>query len=153
MTCWCRFAPERRAGGGEGDYGKNIASGKRQLVWNVLQDFPRGLRGQVDWSLTTAGGGGTDPTTGMEFVAVPGGCFQMGNTFGDRYKDEKPVHHVCVSDFSIGKYEVTQGQWQRVMGNNPSHFKQCGDDCPVEQVHWDDAQQFIERLNQQSGTN
>jgi len=136
----------------EGDYGKNIAPGRRRLVWNVLQDFPRGLRGKVDWSLTAGGGGTTDPTTGMEFVAVPGGCFQMGDTFGDRGSDEKP-HQVCVSDFSIGKYEVTQGHWKAVMGSNPSHFSSCGDNCPVEQVSWDDAQQFIQRLNQQSGSN
>jgi formylglycine-generating enzyme required for sulfatase activity len=138
----------------EGDYGKNVAPGKRRLVWNVLQDFPRGLRGQVDWSLTAAGGGGgTDPTTGMEFVAVPSGCFQMGDSFGDGDADEKPVHQVCVSDFSIGKYEVTQGQWKAVMGSNPSHFSRCGDNCPVEKVSWDDAQQFIQRMNSQSGTN
>ncbi len=140
----------------EGDYGKVVAPGRRRLVWNVLQDFPRGLRGTVDWSLTAGGGGGqafTDPTTGMEFVAVPGGCFQMGDTFGDGESDEKPVHEVCVSDFSIGKYEVTQAQWQRVMGSNQSHFTQCGDTCPVEEVSWNDAQQFIQRLNQQSGSN
>jgi formylglycine-generating enzyme required for sulfatase activity len=136
----------------EGDYGKNIAPGKRRLVWNVLQDFSRGLQGKVDWSLTAGGGGGTDPTTGMEFVAVPGGCFQMGDTFGDRESDEKPVHQVCVSDFSIGKYEVTQGQWKAVMDSNPSRFSSCGDNCPVESVSWDDAQQFIRRLNKQSST-
>lgn len=137
----------------EGDVGKNIAPGKRRLVWNVLQDFPRGLRGQVDWSLTAGGGSLTDPTTGMEFVAVPGGCFQMGDTFGDGDSYEKPVHEVCVSGFSIGRYEVTQAQWQRVMGSNPSRFSRCGDTCPVEQVSWDDVQQFIQRLNRQSNSN
>jgi formylglycine-generating enzyme required for sulfatase activity len=74
----------------------------------------------------------TDPVTGMEFVFVKGGCFQMGDTFGDGYKDEKPVHEVCVDDFYLGKYEVTQGQWERMMGNNPSRFQ--GKDHPVEQV-------------------
>jgi len=48
--------------------------------------------------------------------------------------------------------EVTQGQWKRVMGNNPSYFKACGDDCPVEQVSWDDVQEFIGRLNTREGT-
>jgi formylglycine-generating enzyme required for sulfatase activity len=96
--------------------------------------------------------GFTDPATGMEFVPVPGGCFQMGDTFGDvSDRDKSPVHEVCVSDFSIGKYEVTQGQWRRVMGSNPSHFSNCGDDCPVEKVSWNDAQEFIARLNRQSG--
>src|SRR5512143_1814641 len=73
----------------------------------------------------------------IEMVAVKGGCFQMGDTFGDGGKNEKPVHQVCVDDFSIGKYVVTQAQWQAVMGNNPSHFTACGPNCPVEQVSWD----------------
>jgi formylglycine-generating enzyme required for sulfatase activity len=86
-----------------------------------------------------------------EMVDVKGGCFQMGDTFGDGGSDEKPVHEVCLSRFRIGKYEVTQGQWQKIMGNNPSHFSSCGDDCPVEQVSWDDVQLFIERLNSRTG--
>jgi len=50
--------------------------------------------------------------------------------------------------FYMGRYEVTQAQWQSVMGNNPSYFKACGGNCPVEQVSWDDAQSFISKLNQ-----
>lgn len=100
--------------------------------------------------------GFTDPTTGMEFVNVPGGCFQMGDTFGDGESDEKPVHEVCVSSFMMGKYEVTQGQWKRVMENNPSKntsWFSSADDYPVERVSWDEAQEFIKKLNQQSGKN
>jgi formylglycine-generating enzyme required for sulfatase activity len=92
-----------------------------------------------------------DAVTGMEFVAVKGGCFQMGDTIGDGQSVEKPVHEVCVSDFSIGKYEVTQGQWQKIMGSNPSSFYSCGDDCPVEKVSWDDVQEFIRKLNDRRG--
>ena len=92
-----------------------------------------------------------DPVTGMEFVFIKGGCFEMGDTFGDGDKDEKPVHQVCVDDFYLGKYEVTQGQWEKVMGNNPSYFKNCGGNCPVEQVSWNEVQEFISRLNQRSG--
>jgi formylglycine-generating enzyme required for sulfatase activity len=92
-----------------------------------------------------------DPYTGIEFVGVPGGCFQMGDTFGDGTNWEKPVHEVCVSGFSIGKYEVTQGQWKKVVGSNPSFFSNCGDDCPVEQVSWNDVQEFTRKLNQQTG--
>ena len=55
------------------------------------------------------------------------------------------------SGLFIGKYEVSQGFWQAVMGNNPSYFKSCGDDCPVEQVSWDDVQQFIVKLNKITG--
>ena len=88
----------------------------------------------------------------IEMVKVAGGCFQMGDTFGDGGSGEdKPVHEVCVSDFSIGKYEVTQGQWQKVMGKNPSEFSSCGDDCPVENVSWDDVQEFIRKSNERRG--
>jgi len=86
--------------------------------------------------------------TGMEFVWVPGGCFNMGSNHGD--SDEKPVHNVCLDGFWMGKYEVTQGQWQKIMGNNPSSFKK-GNDFPVESVSWKDANAFIKRLNSRTG--
>ena len=89
----------------------------------------------------------------IEMVRVKGGCYQMGDAFGDGGAAEKPVHQVCVDDFSIGKYVVTQAQWQAVMGNNPSYFKACGGNCPVEQVSWEDAQEFIWQLNDQTGKN
>lgn len=89
-------------------------------------------------------------TTGIEMVFVKGGCYQMGDTLGDGGSDEKPVHEVCVDDFYMGKYEVTQGQWKAVMGNNPSYFKDCGDNCPVESVSWNDIQEFINKLNQKT---
>lgn len=86
--------------------------------------------------------------SGMVFVK--GGCFEMGDTFGDADRAEKPAHTVCVGDFYIGKYEVTQKQWTEVMGANPSRFKGCGD-CPVERVSWYDAQRFINRLGKNDG--
>jgi formylglycine-generating enzyme len=93
----------------------------------------------------------TDLTTGIEMVLVKGGCYQMGDTFGDGIPAiEKPVHEVTLSDFYLGKYPVTQGQWKDVMGNNPSAF-QNGDNYPVEQINWDDAQEFIRKLNQLTG--
>jgi formylglycine-generating enzyme required for sulfatase activity len=83
--------------------------------------------------------------TGIEFVLIPAGSFMMGSTNGDA--NEKPVHQVTISQaFYMGKYEVTQAQWQSVMGSNPSYFKDCPN-CPVEQVSWDDAQNFINKLN------
>ena len=88
-----------------------------------------------------------DPIKPIEFVLVKGGCFQMGDAFGDGKADEKPVHPVCVDDYYLGKYEITQDQWQSVMGNNPSFFKSCGEKCPVEQVNWNDIQEFIKKLN------
>lgn len=85
-------------------------------------------------------------------VYVEGGTFQMGATFeqgSDAYSGELPVHTVTLSDFYIGKTEVTQRQWKAVMGNNPSAFK--GDDLPVENVNWNDCQQFIQKLNLLTG--
>jgi formylglycine-generating enzyme required for sulfatase activity len=85
----------------------------------------------------------------IEMVYVKGGCYQMGSTFGDGRNDEMPAHEVCVSSFSIGKYLVTQAQWVEVMGTNPSTF--TGDRRPVDSVSWDDAQEFIAKLNQMTG--
>ncbi|MEF2644124.1 MAG: SUMF1/EgtB/PvdO family nonheme iron enzyme, partial [Paramuribaculum sp.] len=85
----------------------------------------------------------------IEMIRVEGGSFSMGSDDSDAGSDEKPVHSVSVSSFSIGKYEVTQKLWKAVMGSNPSHFK--GDNLPVENVSWDDVQTFIRKLNQKTG--
>ncbi len=77
---------------------------------------------------------------------VEGGTFQMGDTRGEGNDNEKPVHSVTVSSFWMSQYEITQRQWESVMGSNPSHFKDCPD-CPVEQVSWDDVKIFLEKLN------
>jgi len=82
---------------------------------------------------------------GMEFVRVPGGCYQMGSHAGEKH--ERPVHKVCVSEFELGKFEVTQAQWHSLMGSNPSRHATCGDNCPVENVSWNQAQEFIAALN------
>ena len=74
----------------------------------------------------------------------------MGSNAGE--PDQKPIHSVTLSAFNIGKYEVTQAQWKAVMGNNPSNFTGC-DDCPVETVSWNDVQDFIRKLNAQTGKN
>lgn len=82
-----------------------------------------------------------------ELVLLPSGSFRMGSI---ESSDEQPVHTVNIASFAIGKYPVTQAQWRKVMGNNPSHFR--GDDLrPVERVSWDDAQAFIQKLNQLTG--
>src|SRR5208337_4457023 len=87
----------------------------------------------------------TDPVTGIEFVLIPGGCYRMGDIFGDGDADEKPVHEVCVNDFYMSKYEVTQGQWQSLMGKNPSSFT-GGKTYPVDKINWQDTQNFITAL-------
>jgi formylglycine-generating enzyme required for sulfatase activity len=84
----------------------------------------------------------------LEMVYIPGGTFQMG---GREDSSEQPVHQVTVKPFFIGKYVITQEQWQAVMGNNPSHFK--GAKRPVEQVLWQDAVEFCAKLSQKTGKN
>ena len=86
----------------------------------------------------------------FDMVFVQGGTFQMGSN--DSEADEKPMHLVTLSDFYIGKTEVTQKQWFDVMGNNPSSFSGC-DNCPVESVSWNDVQVFIQKLNQKTKKN
>ncbi len=85
-------------------------------------------------------------------VLIKGGCFDMGDILGGGDEDEKPVHKVCVDSFHIGKYEVTQGQWNEIMLENPSHF-QNGDHYPVESISWYDIQVFLKKLKKLSGMN
>ena len=85
-------------------------------------------------------------------ILVDGGTFTMGATSeqgSDAADDEKPAHQVTLSSYYIGETEVTQELWQAVMGNNPSKYKR--DSRPVEQVSWDDCQNFIENLNKKTG--
>ncbi|MCW5199985.1 SUMF1/EgtB/PvdO family nonheme iron enzyme, partial [Desulfobulbus sp. F1] len=93
-----------------------------------------------------------DDATGMKLAYVPGGCFDMGSPSNEEghENDEGPVHKVCVDSFWMGQYEVTQGQWKKIMDANPSEFKKGGN-YPVEQVSWDDAQDFIKKLNSSTG--
>ncbi len=99
----------------------------------------------------------TNPIDLIEYnmVYVEGGTFDMGCTSeqgSDCGSDEKPVHQVTLSNFYISKYEVTQAQWKAVMGKNPSHFSGC-DECPVDNVSWEDIQEFLKKLSQQTGKN
>lgn len=86
----------------------------------------------------------------LEFVRIEAGRFMMGSptTEANRNAHEGPQHEVTISQpFYLGKYEVTQAQWQAVMGAQPSHFKTCGGNCPVENVSYDDVQEFLSKLN------
>jgi formylglycine-generating enzyme required for sulfatase activity len=108
----------------------------------------------------------TTNSIGMQFVLIPAqaGPFTMGSRlslddlrkrFGGTeaaYKSEKPSHPVKIErPFYLQTTPVTQGQWRKVMGANPSSFKDCGEDCPVEMVSWEDAHQFIAKLNEMEG--
>ena len=84
-----------------------------------------------------------------DMVTIPSGNFQMGSNDGD--SDQKPTHSVSIKSFAMGKTEVTQALWTAVMGSNPSQYSQCGPNCPVERVSWEDIQKFLQKLNALSG--
>jgi formylglycine-generating enzyme required for sulfatase activity len=116
-----------------------------------------------------AGPAGKSCASCPEMVAIPAGKFEMGSGganneqsgglinltafnfhLGANKSNDQPRHTVTLKAFRLGKAEVTQSQWQAVMGNNPGKFSGCGD-CPVEQVNWDEVQQYIQKLNAQTG--
>ena len=84
----------------------------------------------------------------LEMIAIPGGKFLMGSPEGEGHDSEKPQHEVTVQSFYMGKYPITQVQYQEVMGENPSEFN--GTRRPVERVSWDDAVAFCQRLSEQT---
>ncbi|NEQ85298.1 MAG: formylglycine-generating enzyme family protein, partial [Moorea sp. SIO2I5] len=98
----------------------------------------------------------------LEMVYIPAGRFLMGSPKSERgsYQRERPQHQVTIPPFFLGKYQVTQAQWRAVANNlpkvnrdlkpDPSHIK--GDNRPVEQVSWDDAVEFCDRLSEYTGT-
>lgn len=108
------------------------------------------------------GGGAEEPfgeaktisvgTVSFTMLPVEGGTFQMGSlsTDEDAWEDEMPQHQVTLSDFYMGETEVTQALWKEVMGNNPSFYPH-DDQLPVEQVSWNDCQEFITKLNEMTG--
>jgi len=91
------------------------------------------------------------PIMPMEMVLVKGGCYEMGDTLGGGANNEKPVHHVCVKDFYLGKYLVTQMQFTMDMAINPSLEPTCGLTCPVENVTWNDVQEYIKKFSARTG--
>ena len=121
------------------DTHQNVAGSVAQVP-----DIPQGSR--EEHSAETFGATFTEPISGMEFVLVKGGCYQMGS---DLTAFEGPVHEVCVDDFYLAKYEVTQMQWTKIMGRHFSYFK--GNLRPIERATWDDSQIFISQLNSRSG--
>lgn len=92
----------------------------------------------------------------MNFRIIPKGDFMMGakETEVGSQASEKPLHKVVIAKpFYISEFEVTQGQWKKLMGDNPSQNKNCGDDCPVDLVSWDDVQKFLKKVNEMERLN
>lgn len=90
----------------------------------------------------------------MEFIPIPAGEFDMGSPIHEKRRKlwESPLHRVTIKKpFYLGRYPVTQEQWQKVMGNNPSYFK--GEKHPVENISWVEIQTFFQKLNSLEETN
>ncbi len=113
------------------------------LEGNAMPKLPEGP------AKPEAGKPWTEPNTGIEFVWIPAGQFDMGSPATEAgRKDNETLHHVTISKgFWMGKYEITQGQWMRVMGSNPSKFKYAGDQAPVENMIYRAPGDFAARLN------
>lgn len=134
-----------------GDVGRNVSAGHKQIIWNVLNEVEKLVCSNLVFKVSPEVRKNETFTVNgvrLEMVYVEGGTFTMGATSeqrSDAKYNEKPTHLVTLSDYYIGKYEVTQELWEAVMGNNPSRFK--GRLKPVENVSWNDCKEFIGKLN------
>jgi formylglycine-generating enzyme required for sulfatase activity len=116
-----------------------IAERKTEII--AAGDSFIGMRAgeERDWQIA--------PGVKMTFCWIPAGEFLMGSPDmeDDRFDDEDQVNVTLSNEYWMGKYQVTQAQWEALMGSNPSRFK--GANMPVEKVSWDDAQGFIKKVN------
>jgi len=158
---WCSVSPTSGSGDGSVTVSvqENTSTSARTATISVESDAVT-----KTLAVTQDGANAVPPSSqdrtftvgGVQFkmIAVEGGTFTMGATSeqgSDTYDNEKPAHSVTLSSYSIGETEVTQALWQAVMGSNPSYFS--GSNRPVEQVSWNDCQDFITRLNAMTGEN
>jgi len=125
--------------GAEGDVGKNVKPGTGRYISFLANDALAGKNASFKVVVFS-------PPPGMVFVA--GGTFQMGS---NSESDEKPIHTVTISGFFMDKTEVTQAEYRKVMGKNPSRFSGC-DDCPVENVSWNDANAYAQKVGKRLPT-
>ncbi|MFC1761472.1 formylglycine-generating enzyme family protein [Planctomycetota bacterium] len=125
--------------------------GKKRILpgdWHINWDSKIDLLGEFDnqYRVKIIADDSYSLPPGMAFVFIQSGTFEMGSNDGE--SNEKPIHTVNISQrFWMGKYEVTQEQYQSIMGNNPSYFK--GNSNPVEQLSWNDAVLFCQKLTDQ----
>ena len=91
--------------------------------------------------------------TGIVLRLIPPGEFMMGSPENEQgRKSDELLHRVTITQpFYIGAYQVTQGQWRKVTGSNPSHFRQVGENAPVNRVSWNDCQTFLRKLEEVEG--
>ena len=122
---------------GARDAFRNLGSAALLTLASVISCLPSAMAQEV-WR---------EPATGMEFVRVPAGCFDMGDTFGDGETNELPVHKVCMSAYWIGRHEVTQAQWTLLMDYNLSVFA-TSPQHPVDSVNQIDIETFVRKLGE-----
>jgi formylglycine-generating enzyme required for sulfatase activity len=125
----------------QGSVGKNVAAGENTITWIVGEEWGELVSNSVMFKVSARGKKQFEP----EMVFVEGGSFMMGSS-DSGYPDEKPIHQVELESFFIGKYEVTQAQWKSIMKNKSHILNEC-DNCPIENISWDQALEYIERLN------
>lgn len=139
----------------KGDMGKIKVGKNKKIYWNIYTTFPDGLYVPVYWEVFQKNRTFKDPLTGIEFIFVKAGCFQMGDVAGIGDIDEKPVHEVCVDDFYMSKYEVTNEQFRRFkLNHNSGSYKGLGLNSPmlpVVNVSWFDAEAFTKWMSQMTG--
>jgi len=118
------------------------------------KDSQESGKSTVDYSGNDSGKTIVVSSINYKMVYIPPCTFLMGSPSSEKDRDGDETQHkvTLTKGFYLGETEVIQGQWRAVMGHNPARFQDCGDDCPVEQVSWEDCQEFIKRLNQKEGT-
>lgn len=128
-------------------------SKRAEKIWNDLELWQysgtcQGFFDDTPLPKYRTGAHYTEPYTGMQFRYIPKGCYIMGcHANGVKCKkDEKPAHRVCLDGFWMGRFEVTQAQWQQIMGSNPS-WGAGSPDLPVENVTYKEVRAFVQKLN------
>jgi len=127
----------------KGDFG-TVKMGKHKIVWwDIQKDFPDGVDSSLTWKIEAGRKTFISSALKAKFALIPSGTFTMGVGL-----DDETMHQVTISQpFYLQTTPVTQRQWKLIMGDNPSKFKVCGDECPVERVSWEEVQEFISKLN------
>jgi formylglycine-generating enzyme required for sulfatase activity len=121
------------------DYGANIGTGVSYEVAAFFQDTMSAYSNEVSFQISD------------DLIFVQGGSFEMGDHFNEGSTAELPVHTVTLDNFFIAEHEVTQGEYEAVVGSNPAHSYGVGDDYPVYYVSWYDAVTFCNLKSQQEG--
>ncbi len=131
------------------EYSVRCVRGEKKIL-AFIPSKPESTEAQPETVIDQATGSWIEPVTGMKFLRIPGGTFMMGSPFSEKDRDGNETQHtMSVGKFLLAETEVTQAQWKTVMGSNPASFK--GNNLPVENMSWNDAQKFIQKFNARTG--